>query len=198
MRLNEHEFRLMNNRVKEFLQERIEFPILQLMGLRERNRDILEIGCGSGYGAVLLSRLEPRNYTGIDLMPEQLELARRRDLRGATFSLMDASNLSTFGDASRDVVTVFRIFHHMPAWRRSLREVHRVLRPGGRLFVVEPLRIVTLLGIWTIYDHPREALFTGGQFATELKAAGFVIRRRLSLFGMNFFHAVKPGAARWM
>ena len=45
--------------------------------------------------------------------------------------------------------------------------------------------------IFTILEHPREALFTGKEFAHELQKAGFIIHKKISLFGFNFFYAQK-------
>jgi ubiquinone/menaquinone biosynthesis C-methylase UbiE len=76
--------------------------------------DILEIGCGSGYGAVLLSELRPKSYVGIDLMPEQIALAHQRRLPNAEFMVQDAAQLP-FADESKDVVVIFGVLHHIPA-----------------------------------------------------------------------------------
>lgn len=192
MRLSEKEFQMMNNPVKDFLQKHVEFNILRMLGLRDRNKDILEIGCGSGFGAELLSQLKPAAYTGIDLMPEQIELACSRGMKNVDFLLMNAADLGFFSDASRDITVVFRIFHHMPEWRESVKEVFRVLRPGGKFFVVEPIKLVTLASMFTSMFHPREAIFSGGEFSAELKRAGFIVRRRISILGFNFFYAQRP------
>jgi ubiquinone/menaquinone biosynthesis C-methylase UbiE len=161
MRLTDREFRGMNNAVRRFFQRRLEFPVFRWLGLRDEGQDILEIGCGSGYGAVLLSRLKPRSYVGVDLMPEMVELAKKRGLPNAEFLVVDAADLSHFADASKDVVVIFGILHHIPKWRDVLRECHRVLRPGGKLFLEEPT--VTAITIWDSvfrWNHPKEALFS--------------------------------------
>jgi hypothetical protein len=60
MRLSSQEFKAMNNTVRRFVQRTVEFPIFNSLGLTGEHWDILEIGCGSGYGAVLLSTLHPK------------------------------------------------------------------------------------------------------------------------------------------
>ena len=130
MRLSDREFRAMNNPVRRFFQRRIEFPTFRRMGLEAGGKDVLEIGCGSGYGAVLLSRQKPRSYVGIDLMPEQIELARRVELADAAFETMDATDLSVFADSSKDLVVIFGILHHIPRWSQVVQECRRVLRAG--------------------------------------------------------------------
>jgi len=191
MRLSEWEFRAMNNPVRRFFQRRVEFPTFRRMGLEARGKDVLEIGCGSGYGAVLLSRLKPRSYVGIDLMPEQIGLARRVELPGAVFQIMDATDLSAFEDASKDLVVVFGILHHIPRWPRALEEARRVLRKGGEIFVEEPSE--AMIRPWDRllkWGHPPDARFGLGALELELERAGFALERcrRGRLFG--FYRAV--------
>ena len=62
MKLSEKEFKAMNDPFRQFLQRKIEFPLFQRLGLVEQNQDMLEIGCGSGYGAELLFTLNPASY----------------------------------------------------------------------------------------------------------------------------------------
>ena len=141
MRLSNREFRAMNNPVRRFFQRRVEFPTFRRMGLEAGGKDVLEIGCGSGYGAVLLSSLQPRSYIGIDLMAEQIELARRIELPGAVFHIMDATDLAAFEDASKDLVVIFGILHHIPRWPQVIKEARRVLRTGGEIFLEEPSEV---------------------------------------------------------
>ena len=77
MRLSPREFRAMNNPVRRLAQRRIEFPQFKALGLDAADKDVLEVGCGSSYGAVLLSAQEPRSCHGIDLMSEQIALTGR-------------------------------------------------------------------------------------------------------------------------
>jgi len=65
----------MNSPLRRFFHRRIEFPLFRLVGLRVEGQDVLEVGCGTGYGAELLAKLGPRSYLGVDLMPEMIELA---------------------------------------------------------------------------------------------------------------------------
>jgi ubiquinone/menaquinone biosynthesis C-methylase UbiE len=122
----------MNSGGRRLVQRWIEFPLFRRLGLKAEGQDVLEVGCGAGYGAVLIGRLRPRSYVGVDLMPEQIELAQARGLPGAEFLVMDAAEMGRIDDASKDCVVIFGILHHIPKWREVLRECHRVLRPGGR------------------------------------------------------------------
>ena len=82
---------------------------------------------------LLLSRLKPKSYLGIDLMPEMIDLAlKRKDVPHADFRLMDAADMRQIADAGKDAVVIFDILHHIPRWREVLSECSRVLRPAGR------------------------------------------------------------------
>ncbi|MEP6922804.1 MAG: class I SAM-dependent methyltransferase [bacterium] len=98
---------------------------------------VLEIGCGLGTDGSRFAQAGA-DYTGVDLTEAAVNLARKRfklfDLPG-TFRTADAENLD-FPDNSFDVVYSHGVLHHTPEAARAVREVHRVLRPGGRAVVM--------------------------------------------------------------
>jgi ubiquinone/menaquinone biosynthesis C-methylase UbiE len=78
------------------------------------------------------------DYTGVDLTVAAIELARKRfelfNLPG-TFETADAEKL-TFADESFDLVYSHGVLHHTPDTERAVKEIHRVLKPGGRSVVM--------------------------------------------------------------
>ncbi len=103
---------------------------------------VLEVGCGPGlYARRLAQRFPGIDVVGIDHSEAQLRLARRaadaQGLRRCRFEGGDARSLP-HPDASVDAVIVSRLFTVLHERGRALGEIHRVLRPGGRLFVAEP------------------------------------------------------------
>lgn len=102
-----------------------------------KNLRVLEVGCGLGTDGAQFAKAGA-NYTGIDLTEAAVELAKKRfeqfDLPG-TFRVADAEGLD-FPDNSFDVVYSHGVLHHTPDTAGSIREIHRVLRPGGRAVVM--------------------------------------------------------------
>lgn len=102
-----------------------------------KDLSVLEIGCGLGTDGVRFAASGAR-YTGIDLTQAAVDLAKRHfellNLPG-TFRIADAERLD-FPDNSFDVVYSHGVLHHTPDTAGAIREVHRVLRPGGKAIVM--------------------------------------------------------------
>lgn len=119
-----------------------------------RDRDVLEIGVGIGADHLEWAKARPCSLTGVDLTPRAIELTGKRlALAGlsSTLQVADAENLP-FADGSFDLVYSWGVLHHSPDTPRAIREVHRVLRPGGiaRVMIYHKWSIVGLM-LWTRY-----------------------------------------------
>lgn len=192
MRLSNREFKAMNRPFRRFLQKYIELPCFRKLGLSISGEHVLEIGCGSGYGAELLMNLHPGSYMGVDLMPEQITLAKQRGLKECTFSVMNATDLSVFNTENYGVIVIFGILHHIPAWRDVLKETYRVLKKGGRFFIEEP--DLKFLKHWeTVFKwgHPAGNDFSLNAFEEYCRKLGFTIEKKKILFSFGFYRLLK-------
>ena len=187
-RLSRAEFRAMNSLPGRLLQKHYELPRCKRMGVRFYEKDVLEIGCGSGYGAELILNNKPRSYIGVDMMEEQIALARKRELQGAEFRIEDATHMHSIEDASKDLIVIFGVLHHVSEWQVVLSECHRVLRSGGEMYVEEPAgKFLELFdGRWPHWDHPMEGRFSLRELTKSLTNAYFRILRVSSTFGFGF------------
>lgn len=107
-----------------------------------RPRYLLDIASGTGDLAMILARrLQPLSVTGIDLSEKMLEVARRKIARaglGDIISFEQADSLALpFTDREFDCVTVAYGVRNFENLLAGYREMHRVLRPGGLLAVLE-------------------------------------------------------------
>lgn len=107
---------------------------------RIRPRHALDLGCGEGRHSILMARMGAA-VEAVDLEPLALRKAKAFAraagvARRIRFSRGDALGLR-FADASFDVVIDSGVFHHIvkPDWKRYVREMARVLRPGGHLLL---------------------------------------------------------------
>ncbi len=165
MKLNGIEKALMNNPLRAALQQWYEAPLLECLGGRLDGLQVLEIGCGRGVGtALLFEHFGAHRVVACDLDPTMVALARQRLAAYGpdrlVLAVADAAAIAA-PDASFDAVVDVGSIHHIPEWPAALREIRRVLRPGGRFFFEE----VTdhALGRWsyrTFLDHPQENRFS--------------------------------------
>jgi SAM-dependent methyltransferase len=99
----------------------------------------LDFGCADGgYDEEMLARgLD--SVSGVDVEEERIAEAKRRNLPNADYTVFDGHTLP-FEDASFDGVFMNEVFEHVSNEGRALSEVHRVLKPGGRLVLISPNR----------------------------------------------------------
>jgi arsenite methyltransferase len=99
---------------------------------------VLDVGCGPGfYVAELLEQVGPAgSVTGVDASPQTLALAQRRTEGAANVELHlgDATDLPV-GDGAFDAALSVQVLEYVAGLDAALGELHRVLRPGGRLVI---------------------------------------------------------------
>jgi len=189
MKLSNVEFRAMQSLWRKWGQTYFELPLFQRMGLAVKDKDVLEIGCGNGHGGHLLNQLQPKSYIGLDVMEEQIELARRKYPQ-YKFIVQDATNLSQFADASKDAVIIFGVLHHIPEWRKVLDEVARVLKPNGQLFLEEPRGVdIKLFDFFFRWGHP-DSDFGLKAMEEYLKSRGFKFQKQWTPI-LTMYHAMR-------
>ncbi len=165
--------------------------LLEAADLRPGHQ-VLEIGCGTGNLALLAKARQPgATVVGLDPDVAALALARRKARRRRLEVRLErgVADELPHADASVDRVLSAFMLHHVPAAKRkaALREVHRVLRPGGELHLVD-------------FGGPDDGLadvsaFEGGTHAHRHVAARRLLPGRRAHRGPHRHGASGPGVA---
>jgi SAM-dependent methyltransferase len=143
------------------------------------DRDVLEAGCGEGYGADLIADVA-RSVVGLDYDEATVAHVRARyprvDVRHGNLADLPLP------DAAVDVVVNFQVIEHLWDQPQFVRECLRVLRPGGVLMMSTPNRITFSPGRDTPVNpfHTRE--LDAGELTELLTDAGFVMEAMLGVF----------------
>ena len=146
--------------------------------------DILDMGCGFGKSArPFVDRFPSARVVAIDLSAPVLKLAHRQSEKlGKKIDFMQRVAEDTgFADASFDLVTATMVIHEqpMPVMRQTLAEGYRLLRPGGRMVVLDyhrtgdPLRDFLMLGHARRNNEPFMGHILGVDTAAVMREAGF-------------------------
>ncbi|TPV96048.1 MAG: class I SAM-dependent methyltransferase [Myxococcales bacterium FL481] len=165
-----------------------------LAGLR-----VADVGCGDGAVTRQLARAGAKSVVGVECSSEQLLRARSEAAADANPSFVTGvAEQLPLTSGSADLVVFVDSLHHVPvaAQTEALREVHRVLVPGGRAIVIEPLargdyhEMLALVHDETeVRAHAQAAVATSVADGLFDRIATFEFLRRSSYSSYEEFHA---------
>jgi demethylmenaquinone methyltransferase/2-methoxy-6-polyprenyl-1,4-benzoquinol methylase len=136
----------------------------------------LDVGCGTGDLTVELARAGARLAVGLDPVPEMLAAAAAKVGAEAGVALVEGDGLRLpFGDAAFEVAASAFVMRNVADLPAALREQRRVLRPGGRIAVLEltPLTMPVAAQLFRLYFH-RIVPLIGGLVAGERGAYSYL------------------------
>jgi len=155
---------------------------------------ILDLGCGYGEFLYFLQQEGYRQAEGIDLNPQQVEVAGRLGVRNIRWG--DAQSALTESSQEFDCITALDVLEHIPKSQvlDVLDLIYRSLRPGGR-FICQVPNLAAFYCPCFYMDFSHETPFTGSSLKQALELANFTNIRVLP--GGPVVFGVKS-AVRWV
>lgn len=142
----------LNNRLHSLGMDQLWRRYAVRLAAVQNGERVLDVACGTGDLTQAFARTGASEVVGVDFTREMLDIAERKKrglrdgVRGKiSYQVGDAQDLAGVVDASFDVVSIAFGIRNVGEPERALREFARVLRPGGRLIVLE-------------FDRPRNAV----------------------------------------
>lgn len=170
---------------------------------------VLDIGCGTGALTVLLGRLQPRALVvGLDPDPKALAIAKRKCEEAGVSVHFDRgfADELPYPRASFDRVLSSFMFHHLTRNEKleTLRDVHRVLRSGGSLHILDfgpPRSRYSSVVTHLLYRGQQLRDNVEGRIPSLMAEAGFAESaegaHRATAFGpVSYYRGLRPGAER--
>ena len=147
--------------------------------VKDRKARILDVGCGTGANLLLLSKYG--DAEGVDISDDALKFCRERGLQKVKNG---SAEQLPYDDASFDLVTALDVVEHLDDDLAGLKEMRRVLKPGGRALVFVP----TFMFLWGLQDdvsnHRRR--YRLSELKRAMAEAGLEVERA-SYVNITFF-----------
>lgn len=164
-------------------------------------RDVLDIGCGFGWFELAAAGRGARSVVGVEPEEAALDTARRHVvLDQVTFRAASAVRLP-FADESFDTVVLWEVLEHLPKGNEPLafREIARVLRPGGALYLSTPhgsLRARLTDPAWWLIRHRHYAPERVARLATDAALAVEVLESKAGAWQIAY--VINLYVSKWL
>ncbi|HVF11255.1 MAG TPA: glycosyltransferase [Abditibacteriaceae bacterium] len=187
--------------------------LLEWLDLRDGER-VFDCGCGMGFYLMAMGKLRQLRLVGLDGDLERLRWAQREQVPA---SLVKGDILRLpFADESFDKIMMSEVLEHLTDDRQALRELHRILRPGGvlalsvpharypfwwdpinRVWIAcggSPIRRGPIVGIWSSHER----LYTASQLEGRVRESGFAIEmlEETTHYSFPFIHFLVYGIGK--
>jgi ubiquinone/menaquinone biosynthesis C-methylase UbiE len=163
---------------------------------------LMDIGCGQGMALpILADRFRPQRMLAVDIDPglvnQAVAVARQQTCLVQT--LTSSVLALDLPDRSVDAIFCHQLLHHVAQQERALRELYRVLAPGGILLVSESCE--SFINTWTVrwlFRHPPNVQRPARGFVQLVRQAGFMIDERQIREYAPWWSLRDFGLLRWL
>jgi len=149
---------------------------------------VADIGAGTGYFAVRLARAVPKGRVyGVDAEPDMVRyLSERAQREGlANLTAVAAKPADPSLPAPVDLVILVDTYHHVPDRERYFRDLKKVLKPGGRLAIVD-------FTLDSPVGPPKRARIPADRVKQELARAGYALAEEHGFLPNQYFLVFRP------
>ena len=165
---------------------------LKFLPLKD-DQKVLDICCANGFGTGILASTFPAcSIDALDLNPQMITVARRNNahIKNIHFQVADCTHLP-FPDNSFDMLTAFLALHELPTnlLGSAMKEITRVLKPGGFLFVFElntpnpiPLHLRWMYFTFRLFEDEAAARFMISEQENIIEPFGFKMLKKENYF----------------
>jgi len=140
--------------------------------LASSNLKILDAGCGTGFNLGYYARLHSNDVYGLDISGAALDHVRERGFQNVAQASITGI---PFRSETFDMVFSFEVVTQTPydSHESALREMQRVLKPGGHLFI----RVPAFMWLWSSHDDELQVRYryTRDELVTRLEQCGFIV-----------------------
>ncbi|MBD2597487.1 methyltransferase domain-containing protein [Nostoc spongiaeforme FACHB-130] len=152
---------------------------------------ILDVACGTGeFERLLLAEYSSQQIVGIDISDKMLAIAKQKcsAYPQVSFQIASASNLP-FDNDSIDVIVSANAFHYFDDPLAALKEMRRVLKPDGKVIILDWCRDYLTCKICDlilkVFDPAHQQCYTQNEFHRLLEDANFAVYRATKIrFGV--------------
>lgn len=165
------------------------YPLEVLAPYLKKGLRVLDLGCGDARRTVEMAKMV-REVVGLENQEKPLKFARiiledmSKVSKKITLALYDGKHIP-YPENSFDVVTAFDVIEHLPrtAVPSWLKEIHRVLRPGGVFIILTPNRRMLTDRIWGIRIAKKHYYeYTTGEIHAILTKAGLTVEKTFGIY----------------
>jgi ubiquinone/menaquinone biosynthesis C-methylase UbiE len=167
-----------NGRNSRFLKA-AQSKVLSLLNVQP-NVHFLDIGCGTGWAVGQAAKLVNGKglFYGADLSPKMIEKAKSNFSGKDNFHFIEANSESIpLEDGFFDIIICTNSFHHYLHPDKALKEMHRLLKSGGKLYILDPLADSRIIKFWDMLARLKEPehvrIYSTKEFQQLFEQAGF-------------------------